>query len=109
MISTKRKRMAHTGRQATIHDLGEEEKGTGYFSDVFNGRPRLLSVDSNPNAAAIVACHSSKRDNGDILNFRRKNVQGTISWRVAGRFDLCLSLTLRLIPSLPIDPADLKK
>ena len=34
---------------------------------------------------------------------------GTISRRVAGRFDLRLSLTLRLIPSLPIDPADLKK
>src|ERR1043165_6247955 len=39
------------------HALGKE-KVTGYFSDTFNGRPRLLSVDSNPNAAAIVACHS---------------------------------------------------
>ena len=36
----------------------EQEKGTGYFSDTFNGRPRLLSVNSNPNAAAIVACQS---------------------------------------------------
>lgn len=60
-----------------------QEKGTGYFSDTFNGRPRLLSVDSNPNAAAIIARHSSKKDNGDILNFRRKSVQGTISLRVA--------------------------
>lgn len=33
----------------------------------------------------------------------------TISWCVEGRFDLRLSLTLRLIPLLPIDPADLKK
>jgi hypothetical protein len=39
--------------------ISNKEKGTGYFSDAFNGRPRLLSVDSNPNAAAILACHSS--------------------------------------------------
>jgi hypothetical protein len=37
------------------------QKGTGYFPDVFNEHPCLLSVDSNPNAAAIVACHSWRR------------------------------------------------
>ena len=36
-----------------------EEKGKGYFSDTFNGRPRLLSADSIPETAAILACHSS--------------------------------------------------
>jgi len=36
-------------------------------------------------------------------------VVGPISRRVAGRFDLRLSLTLRLIPPFPMDPADLKK
>jgi len=32
----------------------EKEKGTGYFSGAFNERPRLLSVDSNHNAAAKI-------------------------------------------------------
>jgi hypothetical protein len=49
----------------------------GYFSEAFNERHRLLSVDSNPNAAAIVACYSSKKDNRDILNLKRKIVHGT--------------------------------
>jgi len=46
-----------------LYDHGKlsPEKGTGYFSDTFNGRPRLLSVDSNPNAAAIVAASLSPR------------------------------------------------
>jgi hypothetical protein len=33
--------------------ISNKEKETGYFSDAFKGRPRLLSVDSNPKAAAI--------------------------------------------------------
>lgn len=40
-----------------IPPRGEEE--TGYLSDRFAGRPRLLSVDSKPNAVAMVACQSS--------------------------------------------------
>ena len=36
-------------------------------------------------------------------------VPGSISRRVAGRVDLRFALTLRLIATLPIDPADLKK
>jgi hypothetical protein len=47
----------------------------GYFSDALNGRSPLLSIDSSPNATAIVACHSSKKANRDILNFRRKRAR----------------------------------
>jgi len=35
------------------------EKGTGYFANSFDGRPRRLNVDSKPNAAAVAARHSS--------------------------------------------------
>lgn len=35
-----------------------EEKGTGYFSDRFAGRPRFLRVDSNTSAAAMASCQS---------------------------------------------------
>lgn len=35
-----------------------EEKGTGYFSEGFRGRPRGRSVDSKPKVVAITACQS---------------------------------------------------
>jgi YD repeat-containing protein len=36
-----------------------EEKGTGYFSEDFRGRPRWRRVDSRPKAVAITACQSA--------------------------------------------------
>jgi hypothetical protein len=36
-----------------------QEKGTGYLSRGFDGRPRLLKVDSSPRAVAIAARQSS--------------------------------------------------
>ena len=35
------------------------KKGTGYFSTIFAGRPRVRIVDSRPSSVAIAACQSS--------------------------------------------------
>ncbi len=36
-----------------------KEKGTGYFSHGFRGRPRWRRVDSRPKVVAITACQSA--------------------------------------------------
>ena len=64
-----RSRLATMLHQLPIHlehervELGqllrEEEKGTGYFSGDFRGRPRWRRVDSRPKVVAITACQSA--------------------------------------------------
>jgi hypothetical protein len=50
----------HTGAERGEFMIDErgEEKGTGYFSEDFRGRPRWRRVDSRPKAVAITACQS---------------------------------------------------
>lgn len=40
--------------------LGEIEKGTGYFSGIFRGRPRGVRLDTSPNCFAIIVCQSGE-------------------------------------------------
>jgi hypothetical protein len=50
---------ARAGRSRLSSLAWGQEKGTGYFLEVFEGRPRLWSVDSSPSVAALMARHSS--------------------------------------------------
>lgn len=37
-----------------------EEKGTGYFSGVFRGRPQGVRLDTSPSSFAIIVCQSGE-------------------------------------------------